>query len=186
MLKPEALGTTCEPLQGDWDGGSSFRARDLQYQTGIQFCICSHDWKTEGLKRSLLILSSDNFPNSFELMNWWNSLLQGNKQFYMGRGIKLGSDVGFAIQIKKVDDPVQCGASWLQLSDMVIETETQEMAGKADGVCCSMEMKILTMLLVGPGSRLDVSIRTLMSFKVYESVFVWDGDMLQWISSKFL
>lgn len=69
---------------------------------------------------------------------------------------------------------------------MVIETETQEMAGKADGVCCSMEMKILTMLLVGPGSRLDVSIRTLMSFKVYESVFVWDGDMLQWISSKFL
>lgn len=141
---------------------------------------------TERLKRSLLILSSDNFPNSFELMNWWNSLLQGNKQFYMGRGIKLGSDVGFAIQIKKVDDPVQCGASWLQLSDMVIETETQEMAGKADGVCCSMEMKILTMLLVGPGSRLDMSIRTLMSFKVYESVFVWDGDVLQWISSKFL
>lgn len=56
---------------------------------------------TERLKRSLLILSSDNFPNSFVLMNWWNSLLQRNKQFYMGRGIKLGSDVGFAIPDQK-------------------------------------------------------------------------------------
>lgn len=41
---------------------------------------------------------------------------------------------------------------------MLIETETQEMAGKADGVCCSMEMKILTMLLVGPGSGLEMPI----------------------------